>query len=352
MFTCSRRALCAIVVLLTCLAAPAVATEGGSVPPPPHTTMEAGILFELESGSVLWAHNEDVIRAPASLTKVLTGLVVMENAGLDEPAVLSTAARNVAGQRMFAEEGWVMSVSDMLWGLLLQSGNDAAIALAETVSPDGTVAGFMDLANRRAFGLGATRTNFVNPHGLDEPGHQTTARDLALITAEAMRNPTFAGMTAAKTKVVPWAGDRDRHLFINHNKLLWNYPDTVGGKTGYTRGAGNCLISAVQRGGSTLIAVVMGTPHHYAESTALYDWGFAHLETLRANSADFIQPQAEPEVSADVSAVPQAHAAMTLASAEQSSPGVHLVILIPAWGIVCLVAIAIFRRFRFPYPGT
>ncbi|MEX0791364.1 MAG: D-alanyl-D-alanine carboxypeptidase family protein, partial [Actinomycetota bacterium] len=291
-----RSRLCVVistVLLFACLAPAALASEA-SPPAPPDTTMQAGVLLDMESGNVLWAREEKVIRAPASLTKILTGLVAIENSDLNKQGVISNAARTVPGQRMFAEEGWTMTVRDMLWGLLLQSGNDAAISLAETIGPDGTVESFMQMANSRARELGATDSNFVNPHGLDAPGHQTTARDLALITSAALRNPTFVDMVSSKTHVVPW-GDGQNHLFINHNKLLWRYDGTIGVKTGFTNDAGNCLISAVQRDGRTLIAVVMGTGNHYAESTALYDWGFANLPALQSSSTYSIRPDLTPQ---------------------------------------------------------
>ncbi|HEX2180613.1 MAG TPA: D-alanyl-D-alanine carboxypeptidase family protein [Actinomycetota bacterium] len=331
-----RRVLCAIVLYLLCLAPVAHASEAPAVPPAPPTAMQAGVLLDMESGKVLWARDEGAIRAPASLTKVLTALVALENSPLDKVGVISNAARGVRGQRMFAEEGWTMPVGDMLWGLLLQSGNDAAIALAETVSPDGTVGGFMKIANARAAELGAKDTHFVNPHGLDEPGHQTTARDLALLSSAALSNPTLAQMVASKTHVVPW-GDGTNHLFINHNKLLWRYPGALGVKTGFTSGAGHCLISAVHRDGHTLIAVVMGSPDHYAESTALYDWGFANLAALNAASTTTIRPDLTPEtVQLDGGATENAAVA---------AEGVQMAILIPALGIVCLIALGMVRRY-------
>lgn len=330
-----RRVLCAIVIYLLCLAPVAHASEAPAAPPAPPTAMQAGVLLDMESGKVLWARDEGAVRAPASLTKVLTALVALENSPLDKVGVISNAARGVRGQRMFAEEGWTMPVGDMLWGLLLQSGNDAAIALAETVSPDGTVQGFMNIANARAAELGAKDTHFVNPHGLDEPGHQTTARDLALLSSAALSNPTLAQMVSSKTHVVPW-GDGTNHLFINHNKLLWRYPGAIGIKTGFTSGAGHCLISAVHRDGHTLIAVVMGSPNHYAESTALYDWGFANLAALNAASTTTIRPDLAPEtVQLDGGAAESAAAA----------EGVQMTILIPALGIVCLIALGMGRRY-------
>lgn len=341
----SRLCVVLTTVLFALSLAPAALASEAPPPPPPETTMKAGVLLDMESGNVLWARDEKAIRAPASLTKILTALVAIENSDLNKQGVISNAARNAPGQRMFAEEGWTMTVGDMLWGLLLQSGNDAAISLAETVSPDGTVATFMKMANDRAKELGATDSNFMNPHGMDEPGQGTTAKDLALLTSAAMRNPTFVEMASSKTRVVPW-GDGKGHLFINHNKLLWTYPGTVGVKTGFTNDAGNCLVSAVQRDGKTLIAVVMGTGNHYAESTALYDWGFANLSSLKSHSAYSIRPDFTPQnAELEIGAAGSETAGL-------STGGVQLKILIPALGIVFLLATAMVRRFSLLFSRT
>lgn len=282
----------AILFAIVCLAPAGALAQSSAVEPPP-TTMASGILIDLQTKKVLWAKDSESARAPASLTKILTALTVLDTANLEDTAVISRAARYAEGGRMYAEEGWTFTIQDLLWGLLLQSGNDAAITLAEKISPDGTVPGFMKLANAKAVELGATGSNFMNPHGLDEPGQRTTARDLGIITTAAMQNPIFAQMVATKTRNVPW-GDGKQHTFINHNKMLWRTPGAIGVKTGFTNEAGNCLVSAVQRNGSTLIAVVMGTPQHYADSNALYDWGFANLEALKAQStSDVIKPAAK-----------------------------------------------------------
>ncbi|HVL52322.1 MAG TPA: D-alanyl-D-alanine carboxypeptidase family protein [Actinomycetota bacterium] len=334
MFNKPSRVVALALLFLLCLSPAALAAEPPP-PPPPGVTMQAGLLMEMESGNVLWARDEKIARPPASLTKILTGLVALEQGNLEQTAVISKAARGVAGQRMFAEEGWTMPVGDVLWGLLLQSGNDAAIVLAETLSPDGTPAGFMQMANARARELGATDTNFMNPHGLDEPGHHTTARDLALITSAALQNPAFAHMVSSKTHVVPW-GDGQNHLFINHNKLLWRYPGAMGVKTGFTRGAGPSLISAVHRDGRTLIAVVMGSADHYGESTALYDWGFANLPSLKAHSTYSIRPNLTP--------------AGTELEMDEGAPaglgtGVRVEVLVPALSLVLGVCLAMVRRY-------
>lgn len=282
-----------LIVLVLAMPAAALALPATSVAPAqptPPVGSASGVLVDLDSGKILWAKDDQSQRAPASLTKILTAYVVLKNVkDLNETAVITADARAALGSRTYAEEGWTFTVRDLLWGLLLQSGNDAAIALAHKVSPDGTVQGFMDLANKTAAQLGATQTHFVNPHGYDEAGHVTTARDLALITMAAMKIPTFAQMVASKTHDIPW-GDGSRHTFFNHNKLLWRYPGTVGVKTGFTEAAGHGLVSAVHKDTGTLITVLMDSPDHYAESIALYDWGFQNIEALRAAPVATLHP--------------------------------------------------------------
>jgi D-alanyl-D-alanine carboxypeptidase (penicillin-binding protein 5/6) len=316
--------------------APSAAFAQAAVPPEPGTTMPSGILVDLHTKKVLWAKDDRAQRAPASLTKILTALTVLDNARLEDTAVISNAARNAPGGRMFAEEGWTFTIQDLLWGLMLQSGNDAAITLAEKVSPDGTIAGFMKLANAKAASLGATHSSFQNPHGLDQPGHVTTARDLAIITAAAMDNAVFVQIVSSKTHIVPW-GDGQPHMFINHNKMLWRAPGAIGVKTGFTEGAGNCLVSAMTRDGNTLVAVVLGTPAHYAESTALFYWGFANLEELRANSTSDIRKPVGSEGLAGE--------ATGLDVTQSTTPGIGW-LLLPALVMVAAVTLGIAFRQR------
>lgn len=286
--------------LLVTVAALSLLTAGaaGAQQPPPPAPLPvgagSGILLELESGKILWAKEEAAPRPPASLTKILTALVVLERADLDEAAPITREARSAPGSRTYAEVGWTFSIRDHLWGLLLQSGNDSAIALAQKVGPDGTVAGFMTLANEKARRIGAQSTNFVNPHGYDEPGHLTTARDLALMTVAAMREPTFAEMVAAKTHNVTW-GDGNPHTYINHNRLLWRYPGAIGVKTGFTGGAGHGLAAAARRGDATLVSILLASPDHYGETIALLDWAFANLPALRAAPLGVIRPAVRAE---------------------------------------------------------
>lgn len=287
MKTRGRAVVATALIAVALLGAPGLASADG--PPAPPVGMASGILVELGTGKILWAIHDQTPRPPASLTKMLTALIVLERLKLTDTAVITREARYADGNRIYAEEGWTFTVEDLLWGLLLHSGNDAAVALAQRASPDGTIGGFAALMNARAAQLGAANSAFRNPHGLDEPGHAASARDLALIATAAMRNKVFAKMVAAKTHNIKW-GDGNPHTLININKLLSRYPGTVGIKTAYTTEAGRGLASAVRRDTGTLMAVVLDSPDQYKDSIALYDWGFANLPALSANPIGVIRP--------------------------------------------------------------
>ena len=265
-------------------------------PLPDPLGVTSGILVDPANGTVLWSVNENEPRPPASLTKILTALVVLDRANLGDTVTITQEDYQTDGANTYALPGWTYSVEDLLWGLLLVSGNDMAIALAHAASPDGTVAGFVRLMNADAASLGATSTQMANPHGLDAPGHVSTARDLALLTMVAMRNPTFATMVGTSRHNFPWDGGVHTHLLVNHNKLLTQFPGTIGVKTGYTNDSGNSLASEVTRDGHTLLAVVLDakSPAGYNDSMAVYNWGFANFDVLEARSGETIVPGSLP----------------------------------------------------------
>jgi len=280
-------------------------------------TAASGLLVDQQTGKILWSKDEGAIRAPASLTKVLTALVVLENSDLNSKVELTQEAKDVPGSTTGAEVGSIFTVKDLLYGLLLNSGNDAAMALAQHVSRDGSIEGFMAMANRKAASLGAVSTHFVNPHGYDQQGHVTTAHDLALIATAALQNPVFAEIVHTQ-RYEATAEDGRVSTFINHNRLLKTYAGTIGVKTGFTHNAGTSLISAVNRNDTTLVAVVLGSPAMYGDSTSLYDWAYANLGALRAVPLPSITPviQAPPALVASAPSVASRPAA---ASAPKAS---------------------------------
>lgn len=244
----------------------------------PTLTAQAWILVDVDSGIVLAQSNADEVRAMASVTKVMTAIVVMENAELDEVVRITPTAAAIGESEIGLVTGEVWTVDALLNALLIRSGNDAAVALAEHVG--GSVAGFADLMNARAAELGLENSAFKNPHGLDEDGHHSTARELVVIAEEALQYPELRTMVA--TRLISFRPDpsgvaRDAE---NTNKLLGVYPGVSGMKTGTTNQAGRVLISLHERNGRTLIGVVMASEDHFEDSRRLLDWGH-HLITAQ-----------------------------------------------------------------------
>ena len=203
----------------------------------------------------------------ASTTKIMTALIVIENCSLGDTVKVSPKAYGVEGSSMYLNAGEEVSVEDMLYGLMLLSGNDAAVALA--IHTAGSVEAFAALMNARAEEIGAHNTHFVTPNGLHDPEHYTTAYDLALIAAEAMKNPDFrkiVGSTYHKTTT----GSVIRYM-KNKNKILWQYEGGCGVKTGYTKAAGRCLVFAAERDGMTLIGAVLSCPDMFNVAKAMLD---------------------------------------------------------------------------------
>ncbi len=266
--------LSVITVMMVPLPAQAAVLPGGSdLSSKPLVAAEAAVLIDVASGRVLFAKNPEKRLYPASTTKILTALVVLDQADPDEPVTTSKAAASIGGSSIYLTEGEVLSVGDLLQGLLLASGNDAAVALAEHVA--GTVEDFALLMNRAALALGANDSNFRNPHGLHDPAHFTSAHDLALMTRAGLsKYPMFRETVAKRASVIPWP-DRewDRALY-NHNRLLWRYEGADGVKTGYTRNAGNCLVASATRAGWQLAAVILESGDHYQDAERIFDYGF------------------------------------------------------------------------------
>lgn len=252
-------ALCA----LLCPAAPAGAVS---------TSAHAAILMEAETGRVLYAQNEQEACPIASITKLMTALVAAEHAGdLEQSVTVDPAAVGVEGSSIYLRAGEVLPLRHLLYGLLLQSGNDAAVAIAIHCAGDVNV--FADWMNEKAAALGMTRSHFENPNGLDSEGHYSCALDMALLARAVLANPDLAEIAATKSITL---GTR---TFVNHNKLLWRYGGCVGLKTGFTKKAGRTLVSAARRGETTLIAVTLNDGDDWADHAGLFDYGFAHCHS-------------------------------------------------------------------------
>ena len=252
--------------LLVCLALLAIPTaaQAESVP------AEAAILVEAHSGRVLIEQNADTRLEMASTTKIMTALLAVESGRLDETVTVPRAAVGTEGSSMYLKEGETLRLSDLIYGLMLTSGNDAAVAIACIL--DGDTARFVERMNRKAAELGLSDTQFKNPNGLHDPGHYTSARDLAALAAAAMRNETFSMIV--RTQYHRTEGSNPRTL-KNKNRLLWEYEGGVGIKTGYTKAAGKCLVFAAERGNMLLIGVVLNCPTMWNTAKAMLDKGFS-----------------------------------------------------------------------------
>ena len=260
-------------------APPASAGAGAVVPTTrkaPAVGAAAGILLDTSDGSILWEKNSRARRAIASTTKIMTALVTLENAEPTEMVTASARAEAVgATDALVTElelvEGERLTVENLLYGLLLPSGSDAAVALAEHVG--GSVSGFARLMNERARKAGALDTNFTNPDGLDDPGAYSTAYDLAQITLAAMANTEFRRIVSTPRFQIPRAGGAPRDL-VNRNELLGRLEGATGVKTGNTRNAGRSLVASASRGEEERISVILGSPDPFAESAAVLNFGF------------------------------------------------------------------------------
>lgn len=233
----------------------------------PALSAQAALLGDSDTGQVLAEANARQGRPMASTTKIMTALLVLERANMADPVVVSPAAL-VGGSTMGLAAGEVATVEDLLWGLLLNSGNDAAMALAEHVA--GSEASFVALMNRRAAELGMTTTRFANPHGLDAPDHYSSAYDLWLVTQQALQYPLFRQIVA--TPAYTTAG---RQL-VNQNELLGSYPGADGVKTGTTLAAGQNLVGSVSQDGHREIAVILGSQDRYSDAAAVFDHFFRY----------------------------------------------------------------------------
>lgn len=247
---------------------------------------ECAVLMEAQSGRVLFASNASAQRAMASTTKIMTALVVIENCNLEDVVTVPKEAVGIEGSSIYLAAGEKLTVKDLLYGLMLRSGNDAATALALHCS--GNISDFAELMNRCAENIGARDTNFANPSGLPAQNHYTTAYDLALIASKAMQHDVFREIVSTQKTTIPWGGHDTDRLLINKNKMLYQYDGADGIKTGYTMAAGRCLVASATRNDMTLIAVVLNSSPMYADCAAMLDFGFANYNIKEVVKADTV----------------------------------------------------------------
>ncbi len=246
---------------------------------PPQIKARAGVLIDAKTGDMLFEKNSRERNAPASTTKIMTAILAVESGRLDDPVRVSLRAAATRGSSMHLYAGQVLSLHELLSGLLLRSGNDAAVAIAEHLA--GTTEAFVEQMNERARALGATDTHFRNPHGLSAPGHYSSAYDLALLARFALTDPTFAALVGSKEISIEWLDRRGREKDVNlrnTNRLLWMLEEADGVKTGTTGEAGPCLVSSATRGNHKLIAVVLHDHSRWYDSMQLLKFGFDNYD--------------------------------------------------------------------------
>ena len=233
------------------------------------TSAKAACILEMQTGRVLFEHNMHARLPMASTTKVMTALLAIENGRANDRVVCSQNAFGVSGTSIYLQAGESLTLEEMLLGLMLSSGNDAAVAIAEYIGS--TVDGFVAMMNARAREIGAVNTHFANPHGLPDENHYTTAYDLALITREAMANDAFRALVATQRASIPWEGRAYNRQLTNKNKLLASYPGATGVKTGYTSKAGRCLAFGASRDGLEVVGAVLFCGNWFDEAARLMD---------------------------------------------------------------------------------
>ena len=242
------------------------------------TSAAACVIIDARSGRILLSHNAESPLPMASTTKVMTALLAIEGGNLDAPVTCSRSAFGVPGTSIYLAEGETLTLREMLYGLMLASGNDAATAIAEHIG--GTVEEFCRMMTARARELGCTNTVFLTPHGLPCEGHYTTAHDLALIAREAMRYPVFREIVGTSRATIPWEGRNYDRVLNNKNKLLTTYEGATGIKTGYTKKAGRCLVFGAERNGMEIIGAVLNCPDWFNEAARLMDLAFERYKAV------------------------------------------------------------------------
>jgi D-alanyl-D-alanine carboxypeptidase len=244
--------------------------------PPPTVAARSAVVIDEATGKTLFGRDEHQRLPMASTTKIMTALVAVERGQLDQMVTVDVDAADMPDSSVMGlRPGERLTLRDLLYGMLLPSGNDAAVAIARAVG--GSEPAFVALMNRRAAELGLADTHFANPHGLDAPDHYTTAVDLAQIARVALRNPTIAQIVATKEKTIR---GRDTYNLKNTNRLLTR-SDVEGVKTGTTDLAGSCLVAAFRRNGHPVISVVLNTPDYAPDSLALADYSYSTYAWVR-----------------------------------------------------------------------
>lgn len=256
---------------------------------------KSAILIEQHSGRILFAKDAYTKRRIASITKIMTAILAIESGKLDDMVTVSARAVRTEGSSIYLREGEKIKLRDLVYGLMLRSGNDAAVAIAEHVG--GSVEGFVFLMNKKAAEIGMRDTEFANPHGLDDAeNHYSTAYDMALLMQYAMKNEEFRRISGTKVYRAPAPpGEDGARVWRNKNKLLTSlYEYCTGGKTGYTKRAHRTLVTTASKDGVDLIAVTLDAPDDWNDHIAMYEYGFAHYRIAKVSGERVVKKIADP----------------------------------------------------------
>ncbi|MBQ8302222.1 MAG: D-alanyl-D-alanine carboxypeptidase [Clostridia bacterium] len=243
----------------------------------------SAVLYQPETGVFLFSKNAEERLPMASTTKIMTALVALENAELDEEVIIDHRAVGIEGSSAYLKPDEHLTMEELIYALLLQSANDAAVAIAYHIAGDES--GFVDMMNLKADELGLTDTHFENPHGLDGDEHYTTAKELAIIAAKALENDDFYKVVSTYKK--SFCSENRSRTYVNHNKLLKLYDGCIGVKTGFTKKSGRCLVGAAEKDGLTFVSVTLDAPSDWNDHKTMLDYGYENLECVHlADSFD------------------------------------------------------------------
>lgn len=274
-----KRVIAVLLVLLS-LGSFSLSADGVSV------SANSAVLYCADNNTVYFSKNENKRIYPASTTKIMTALLTLEYAEKNNKKVKFSEDMTAEGSSMYLKIGEVVTLKDLAVGILMCSGNDAANAAAAAVS--GSKEDFSVLMNKRAEEIGMKNTHFITPSGLHDSGHYTTAYDMALLMAEALKNREFKKLTSKRSATVRFTEPSDKvTTYSNHNRLLSLYPDCIGGKTGYTSEAGRCLVSASKKDGLTLIAATFNDRNDWEDHVSLYNYGFENYRMKTIDDSEF-----------------------------------------------------------------